>query len=101
MSNSIQQALRNSRNITSLYTHQAASINALQRNKHVIVSTSTASGKSIIYQVRIYFYRCTMAGMIETLVGTIIAIPRRRYRLYGNVHISHQGQSVCDHTAKY
>ena len=32
--------------------HQAAAINAISRKKHVIVSTSTASGKSVIYQVR-------------------------------------------------
>ncbi|KAJ8595607.1 DEAD H helicase [Rhizopogon salebrosus TDB-379] len=50
-SNTIQQALRESRNITSLYYHQAAAINAIAQRKHVIVSTSTASGKSVIYQV--------------------------------------------------
>ncbi|KIK63733.1 hypothetical protein GYMLUDRAFT_222021 [Collybiopsis luxurians FD-317 M1] len=47
----IQQALRSSRNITSLYSHQAAAISALDSGKDVIVSTSTASGKSVIYQV--------------------------------------------------
>ncbi|KAI6043047.1 P-loop containing nucleoside triphosphate hydrolase protein [Pisolithus marmoratus] len=48
---SIRQALRDSRKITSFYTHQAAAINAVCDKKHVIVSTSTASGKSVIYQV--------------------------------------------------
>ena len=52
LSDSIIQALRNSRKITSLYTHQVAAINALSQGKNVIVSTSTASGKSVIYQVR-------------------------------------------------
>ncbi|KAG1835727.1 DEAD H helicase [Suillus variegatus] len=51
LSHTIQQALRESRNITSLYYHQAAAINAIVQRKHVIVSTSTASGKSVIYQV--------------------------------------------------
>ncbi|KIJ60621.1 hypothetical protein HYDPIDRAFT_32044 [Hydnomerulius pinastri MD-312] len=51
LSESIQQALRNSRKISSLYLHQAAAINAISNKKHVIVSTSTASGKSVIYQV--------------------------------------------------
>ncbi|KAF5373039.1 hypothetical protein D9758_001725 [Tetrapyrgos nigripes] len=45
------QALRNSRGIESFYTHQAAAINAIWENKDVIVSTPTASGKSVIYQV--------------------------------------------------
>ncbi|KAI0637127.1 DEAD/H helicase [Trametes polyzona] len=51
LSESIVQALRDSRKITSLYTHQVAAINALSHGKNVIVSTSTASGKSVIYQV--------------------------------------------------
>ncbi|KAF9228793.1 DEAD H helicase [Gyrodon lividus] len=50
LSESIQQAFQNARKITSLYSHQAAAINAISRKKHVIVSTSTASGKSVIYQ---------------------------------------------------
>ncbi|KAH9930993.1 P-loop containing nucleoside triphosphate hydrolase protein [Fomitopsis serialis] len=51
LSETIAQALRDSRKITSLYTHQVAAIRALSESKHVIVSTSTASGKSVIYQV--------------------------------------------------
>ncbi|KAF9234482.1 P-loop containing nucleoside triphosphate hydrolase protein [Melanogaster broomeanus] len=51
LSESIQQALRDARKISSLYLHQAAAINAIWRKKHVIISTSTASGKSVIYQV--------------------------------------------------
>ncbi|EGO21629.1 hypothetical protein SERLADRAFT_451651 [Serpula lacrymans var. lacrymans S7.9] len=51
LSETIQQALSNSRKITSLYSHQSSAINALSREKHIIVSTSTASGKSVIYQV--------------------------------------------------
>ncbi|KAI0928397.1 hypothetical protein AcW1_005652 [Taiwanofungus camphoratus] len=51
LSDTILQALRDSRKITSLYTHQVAAITALSDRKNVIVSTSTASGKSVIYQV--------------------------------------------------
>ncbi|KAI0336366.1 DEAD/H helicase [Cubamyces sp. BRFM 1775] len=51
LSEAISQALRDSRKITSLYTHQVAAIHALRQGKNVIVSTSTASGKSVIYQV--------------------------------------------------
>ena len=54
LSEAIHQALQNSRNITSLYSHQAAAIDAVARGQNVIVSTSTASGKSIIYQARHY-----------------------------------------------
>ncbi|KAI0747965.1 P-loop containing nucleoside triphosphate hydrolase protein [Daedaleopsis nitida] len=51
LSKSVAQALLDARKITSLYTHQVAAINALAQRKNVIVSTSTASGKSVIYQV--------------------------------------------------
>ncbi|ETW85689.1 hypothetical protein HETIRDRAFT_308737, partial [Heterobasidion irregulare TC 32-1] len=50
LSETVQRAFRDSRKITSLYTHQVAALQALQENKDVIVSTSTASGKSVIYQ---------------------------------------------------
>ncbi|EJD05721.1 DEAD/H helicase [Fomitiporia mediterranea MF3/22] len=51
VSNSIMQALRSSRKISSFYSHQATAIDAIREGKNVIVSTSTASGKSVIYQV--------------------------------------------------
>lgn len=53
LTSTIIGALQKARNITSLYTHQVNAIDALQKGKNVIVSTSTASGKSIIYQVRL------------------------------------------------
>ena len=52
LSETISGALRDSRKITALYVHQVSAINSLARCRHVIVSTSTASGKSVIYQVR-------------------------------------------------
>ncbi|KAK7043795.1 ATP-dependent 3'-5' DNA helicase [Paramarasmius palmivorus] len=51
LSPTIQEALASSRGISALYSHQVAAIQALSRGFHVIVSTSTASGKTIIYQV--------------------------------------------------
>lgn len=51
LSDTIMQALRESRKITSLYSHQEAAISAIAKGKNVIVATSTASGKSVIYQV--------------------------------------------------
>ncbi len=53
LSETISGALWDSRKITTLYSHQVAAINSLAQLRHVIVSTSTASGKSVIYQVRI------------------------------------------------
>ena len=51
LSDNVLTGLKSARNIQSLYTHQVAAINALANGQHVIVSTSTASGKSVIYQV--------------------------------------------------
>jgi DEAD/DEAH box helicase domain-containing protein len=47
----LNDALQLSRGISRVYSHQAKAINAIWDNKHVIVSTSTASGKSLIYQL--------------------------------------------------
>jgi DEAD/DEAH box helicase domain-containing protein len=51
MSQMISNAVLHSRNIYSLYSHQISAIESIRRGKHVVVSTSTASGKSVIYQV--------------------------------------------------
>lgn len=50
LSEGILHAFKSARNIGSLYLHQAAAISAIVAGKHVVVSTSTASGKSVIYQ---------------------------------------------------
>ncbi len=47
----LTNALLSARAISKVYSHQAKAINDLWDNKHVIVSTSTASGKSLIYQL--------------------------------------------------
>ncbi|KAJ3416251.1 hypothetical protein HDV05_002541 [Chytridiales sp. JEL 0842] len=51
LSPQLQQALLDSSGITNLYTHQSKALNDIQDGKHVIVSTSTSSGKSLIYQL--------------------------------------------------
>ncbi|KAL2061937.1 hypothetical protein VTL71DRAFT_7315 [Oculimacula yallundae] len=51
LSQDLVNALYNTKNITQLYAHQAEAINNLYEGHHVIVSTSTSSGKSLIYQL--------------------------------------------------
>ncbi|EXJ55340.1 DEAD/DEAH box helicase domain-containing protein [Cladophialophora yegresii CBS 114405] len=51
LSQNLVNALYNCKNITKLYSHQAEAINNLHDGHHVIVSTSTSSGKSLIYQI--------------------------------------------------
>lgn len=51
LSQDIVDALFNVKNITRLYSHQAEAINNLYEGYHVIISTSTNSGKSLIYQI--------------------------------------------------
>lgn len=51
LSQNMVNALYNTRKIERLYAHQAEAINNLHQGKNVIVSTSTSSGKSLIYQI--------------------------------------------------
>ncbi|KAJ5150015.1 hypothetical protein N7448_001593 [Penicillium atrosanguineum] len=51
LSQDLVNALYNTKGITQLYSHQAEAINHLYEGHNVIVSTSTSSGKSLIYQV--------------------------------------------------
>lgn len=51
LSQGLVNALYNTRGITELYSHQAQAINNLYDGHDVIVSTSTSSGKSLIYQI--------------------------------------------------
>ncbi|KAL9098516.1 MAG: hypothetical protein Q9163_005840 [Psora crenata] len=51
LSQNLVNALYNTRRITQLYAHQAEAINNLHDGNHVIVATSTSSGKSLIYQI--------------------------------------------------
>lgn len=51
LSQNLVNALYNTKNITQFYAHQAEAINNLHNGHHVIVATSTSSGKSLIYQI--------------------------------------------------
>lgn len=51
LSPTLEQALFATKQIRSLFSHQAEAINHLSAGKNVIVSTSTSSGKSIVYQI--------------------------------------------------
>ncbi|KAF9532377.1 DEAD H helicase [Crepidotus variabilis] len=51
ISETIEAAVLQARNVQTLYTHQTAAIDAIQHGRNVVVSTSTASGKSMIYQI--------------------------------------------------
>lgn len=51
LSQNMVNALYNTKSITQLYAHQAEAINNLYEGHNVIVSTSTSSGKSLIYQL--------------------------------------------------
>lgn len=51
LSQALVNALYTAHNIEKLYSHQADAINNLYDGHHVVVSTSTSSGKSLIYQI--------------------------------------------------
>ncbi|KAI0447369.1 hypothetical protein F4803DRAFT_320679 [Xylaria telfairii] len=51
LSQDMVNALYNAKGIIQFYAHQAEAINSLQAGRNVVVSTSTSSGKSLIYQL--------------------------------------------------
>lgn len=51
LSQDMVNALYNAKGITQFYAHQTEAINQLHAGNHVVVSTSTSSGKSLIYQL--------------------------------------------------
>lgn len=51
LSQDLVNALYNAKGITQFFAHQAEAINNLHERRHVVVSTSTSSGKSLIYQL--------------------------------------------------
>jgi hypothetical protein len=95
LSHTIQHALATSRNISSLYTHQVAAITALAEGKHVIVSTPTASGKSVIYQVLLRFIFCEITYFwscyASSFVGSGLELLGTGSFRYSNLCIPHEG----------
>lgn len=51
LSEGLLDALYQTKRITSLYSHQAEAVNHLAAGRNVIVSTSTSSGKTLVYQI--------------------------------------------------
>lgn len=51
LSPKLGDALYNSKGIDKFYSHQAEAMNMIHQGKNVIISTSTSSGKSLIYQI--------------------------------------------------
>ena len=47
----LTEALMRSKNISRLYSHQHKAVNDLRDGNHVVVSTSTASGKSLVFNI--------------------------------------------------
>ena len=52
LSGPVQEALK-ARNITQMFTHQAKAVDAVLAGLNVVISTSTASGKSLCYNIPI------------------------------------------------
>ena len=55
LSQNLVNALYNTKNIQQFYAHQAEALNALHDGHHVVVATSTSSGKSLIYQLPVLY----------------------------------------------
>ncbi|KAH7376189.1 hypothetical protein B0T11DRAFT_17886 [Plectosphaerella cucumerina] len=51
LSQDMVNALYNAKGITQFFAHQAEALNGLHQGQHVVVATSTSSGKSLIYQL--------------------------------------------------
>ncbi|KAH6710159.1 hypothetical protein EV126DRAFT_447920 [Verticillium dahliae] len=51
LSQDLVNALFNAKGITQFFAHQAEALNGLHNGQHVVVATSTSSGKSLIYQL--------------------------------------------------
>ncbi|KAH7137114.1 hypothetical protein B0J13DRAFT_448863 [Dactylonectria estremocensis] len=55
LSQDLVNALYNAKGITQFFAHQSEALNSLYEGKNVVVSTSTSSGKSLIYQLPILY----------------------------------------------
>ncbi|PON21237.1 DEAD/DEAH box helicase [Trichoderma gamsii] len=51
LSQDLVNALYNAKRITQFYTHQAEALNSLYEGQNIVISTSTSSGKSLVYQL--------------------------------------------------
>jgi len=56
------QACLNEHGLSSLYSHQAEAVNAIRRGKNVIIATSSASGKTLCYNIAVAQAMLTAPG---------------------------------------
>ena len=66
------QAALDEHNLARLYSHQAAAINHVRAGKNVIVATSSASGKSLIYNISVM-----QAMLIEPATRALYLFPTK------------------------
>ncbi|MFQ5857334.1 MAG: DEAD/DEAH box helicase, partial [Anaerolineae bacterium] len=66
------QAVLDGIGVRHFYTHQAQAINAAREGHNVVVATSTASGKTLVYNVPV------LEAIISTGLDAGISIPRAR-----------------------
>jgi hypothetical protein len=90
LSENIKHALKVARGIEQLYIHQVAAIDALSQRQHVIVSTSTASGKSVIYQVAIMI-GIPLLALSEQALGAFTTVLGERPKFYSYFYLPDQG----------
>eukprot|EP00466_Bigelowiella_natans_P000583 jgi/Bigna1/66503/fgenesh1_pg.1_\ len=55
-------------NYNRMYTHQASAIKHIRRGEHVVIATSTSSGKSLVYNV------CSLAAILADPTATVLYI---------------------------
>ncbi|KAL5612872.1 hypothetical protein BROUX41_004049 [Berkeleyomyces rouxiae] len=55
LSQTLVNAIYNALGVVEFYSHQAEALNALHSGHNVVVSTSTSSGKSLIYQLPVLY----------------------------------------------
>lgn len=105
LSNVLKEVISKNMKIDKLYKHQAAGIDAVKRGQHLSVSTSTASGKSMIYNLSI------IDTIVENPVTTALYLfPTKalaqdqlrviknicKYIIINNNHTTNIQAQVCD-----
>jgi superfamily II RNA helicase len=81
-------------NIKNLYSHQAAALLALKRGSNIIITTSTSSGKSLVYQLPIA-ESLASASTCSILLFPTIALCNDQKRAFDSI-ISHDSVFALD-----
>lgn len=86
--------------ITSLYTHQTQGINALLNHKHIIVTTSTSSGKSLIYNIPVLHTIALNINIRALYIFPTKALAHDQFKnlmkLVKHFPITHDNNSISD-----